>query len=123
MITDPQAIATFNYINHKGVYHVYRVEPTGKLIRGPNKWHPKATWLIEAYVVERDGVKSNEFGQGYRTFDPAKIRDWTTEVEPDPVRRAAYLLIYRMVKDAATIKVSDIFGYLNELQKALDSTR
>lgn len=123
MIVDPQAVVTLRYVNYNGELHHYKVIPTGRLVRGPNQWHPDVPWLIEARVLERDGVAPGPLDCD-RTFDPAMIESWHAIVEPDPLRRAAYLLLYRSLQpfnDAEDFR-STMRGYFSELHKALDST-
>jgi hypothetical protein len=66
----------FNYINHDGILHTYKVIPVG-LEFGLCKCFPneplKEAWILKCLVLERSGEKRNVM----RSFAIVKLMDTT----------------------------------------------
>lgn len=61
-----------DYTNWRGVRKSYRIRPK-HIMFGANEWHTEQQWLLEAFTVPDNAV---------RTFAMKNIHSWTEPTEP-----------------------------------------
>lgn len=65
-MSDPRREVTIDYTNWRGERSTRRVRPLD-LVFENNEWHPETQWLLEAYDLERQAI---------RTFAVKNIHSW-----------------------------------------------
>lgn len=75
----PEAVAIFQYTNHRGETADRRVIPLSLHYQALEPWYPAPCHLLHAYDLDK---------RAYRHFAMAKIVGWTEEKLDDPGRAA-----------------------------------